>query len=114
MATVTSATCSRSRPATAPVNAIADFVGNRAIGLHIHDDAATPGRTTRKPLPYFSSAPFQNGVDMFIPGADPPDRTITVTNIPRGDRAAPQTLNVPNWASSGHAISVVFTDYPVD
>jgi pimeloyl-ACP methyl ester carboxylesterase len=97
-----------------PVNAIADFVGNRAIGLHIHDDAATPGRTTRAPLPYFSDAPFQNGVDVFIPGADPPNRTITVTNIPRGDRTAPQTLNVPNWASSGHAISVVFTDYPVD
>jgi hypothetical protein len=97
-----------------PVNAIADFVGNRAIGLHIHDDAATPGRTTREPLPYFSGAPFQNGVDVFIPGADPPTATVAVTNIPRGDRTAPQTLNVPNWASSGHAISVVFTDYPVD
>jgi pimeloyl-ACP methyl ester carboxylesterase len=99
---------------TKAVNAIPRFVENNAIGLHIHDDAKTPGRTTRKPLPYFSGAPFQNGVDVFIPGADPPNATITVTNIPRGDQSKPQTLNVPNWASAGHAISVVFTDFPVD
>ncbi len=95
-----------------PANAIVEFVGNRAIGLHIHDDAATPGETTFAPLPYFSSAPFQSGIDVFVPGADPPTETVTVTNIPRGDRDATQTLNVPNWASAGHAVSVVFTDYP--
>ena len=33
---------------------------------------------------------------------------------PRGTPTAPQTLNVPNWPSSTHSISVVFTDYPVD
>jgi hypothetical protein len=97
-----------------PVNAMADFVGNGAIGLHIHDDAATPGKTTKATLPYFSDAPFQNGIDVFIPATDPPTETITVTNIPRGDRSAPQTLNVANWPSSGHSISVVFTDYPLD
>lgn len=97
-----------------PVNAMAGYVGNGAIGLHIHDDAATPGKTTKATLPYFSDAPFQNGIDVFLPAADPPTGTITVTNIPRGDRRAPQTLNVANWASSGHSISVVFTDYPVD
>lgn len=99
---------------TEPVDAIADFVGNGAIGLHIHDDAATPGETTLATLPYFSEQPFQSGVDVFMPAADVPDGTITVTNIPRGEDDKPQTLNVPNWASSGHAISVVFTDYPVD
>ena len=37
-----------------PVDAITDFVGNGTIGLHVHDDAATPGETTLGPLPYFS------------------------------------------------------------
>ena len=98
----------------APVNVLADFVGNDAIGLHLHDDVATPGETTLAALPYFSTQPFQSGVDVFLPAADPPDGTITVPNIPRGDTDRPQTLNVPNWPSSTHSISVVFTDYPVD
>lgn len=100
-----------------PVNVITDFVGNGAIGLHFHDDAATPGETTLEALPYFSEQPFQNGADVFMPAsasADEPDGTITVTNIPRGDTDRPQTLNVPNWPSSGHTISVMFADYPVD
>lgn len=96
------------------VNAIVDFVGNGGIGLHIHDDAATPGETTLEPLPDFSEQPFQTGIDVFMPGAGVPDGTITVANLPRGDADAPQTINVPNWASSTDAISVVFTDYPVD
>jgi pimeloyl-ACP methyl ester carboxylesterase len=97
-----------------PVDAIVDFVENGAIGLHIHDDEATPGETTLAALPYFSEQPFQSGIDVFMPATDEPDGTITVTNIPRGDTDRPQTLNVPNWPSAGHAISVVFTDHPVD
>jgi pimeloyl-ACP methyl ester carboxylesterase len=97
-----------------PPNAIVEFAGNAAIGLHIHDDAATPGQSSLAPLPYFADQPFQSGIDVFIPGADPPDATVTVTNIPRGADDEPQVLSFPNWASSGHAISVVFTDYPVD
>jgi pimeloyl-ACP methyl ester carboxylesterase len=100
-----------------PVNAITDFMGNGTIGLHFHDDAATPGETTLEALPYFSEQPFQSGADVLMPAsasADEPDGTITITNHPRGETDRPQTLNVPNWPSSGHAISVVFTDYPVD
>jgi pimeloyl-ACP methyl ester carboxylesterase len=97
-----------------PANAVAEFVGNGGIGIHIHDDAATPGRTTLAALPYFSEQPFQSGVDVFMPASSRPDGTITVRNFPRGDTDRPQTLNVPNWPSSGHSISVVFTDYPVD
>jgi len=97
-----------------PANAIVEFVGNGAIGLHIHDDAATPRQTSLAALPYFSDQPFQSGIDVFMPAADTADGTITVTNIPRGDTNKPQTINVPNWPSSGHSVSVVFTDYPVD
>lgn len=96
------------------MNVIVDFVGNADIALHLHDDAATPGVSSLEPLPYFSAQPFQAGVDVFLPGADEPDGTITLTNLPRGDADHPQTINVPNWASTGDAISVVFTDDPVD
>jgi pimeloyl-ACP methyl ester carboxylesterase len=96
------------------VNAVVPLVGNGAIALHIHDDAATPGETTLAGLPYFSEQPFQNGIDVFMPASDAADATISVTNIPRGDTERPQTLNVPNWPSSGHSVSLVFTDYPVD
>ncbi|MGZ8762577.1 MAG: alpha/beta fold hydrolase [Acidimicrobiia bacterium] len=97
-----------------PVNAVAEFVGNGAIGLHLHDDAATPGQSTLAALPYFSDQPFRSGVDVFMPASDTADGTITVTNIPRGVTDKPQTFNVPNWPSDRHSISVVFTDYPVD
>jgi pimeloyl-ACP methyl ester carboxylesterase len=98
----------------APGNVIVDFVGNAAIGLHIHDDAASPRQTTLAALPYFADQPFQSGIDVFMPAADPVNGTISVTNIPRGDASRPQRINVANWPSSGHATSVVFTDYPVD
>lgn len=97
-----------------PVDVLPEFVGNGAIGLHFHDDASTPGETTLLPLPYFSEQPFQSGVDVLMP-ADPEGAgTITLTNSPRGDAARSQTLRVPNWPSSSHAISVVFADYPAD
>lgn len=109
----------------APVNAITAQVGMPVatgmgglafspIGLYLHDDKATPGMSSLAPLPYFSMQPFQSGVDVFLPAADPPTGTITLTNMPRGDTLKPQVLNVPNWPSSTHTIMVVFSDYPQD
>ena len=97
-----------------PVNVITDFVGNFGIGLHIHDDAATPGETSLAPLPYFSEQPFQTGIDVYMPSSPDGSGTITITNLPRGDASHPQTLNVPRWPSAENAVSVVFTDWEVD
>ena len=97
-----------------PTDVIAGFDSDDAIGLHIHDDAATPGETTLGPLPYFSEQPFQQGVDLFMPASPEGTGTISVTSIARGDRSRPQTLNVPNWPSDTGVISVVFTDHPVE
>lgn len=96
------------------VDVITDFVGNGTIGLHIHDDAATPGETTLEPLPYFSAQPFQSGIDVYLPASPTGEGVITVTNLPRGDTARPQAINVPRWPSLDHAVSVVFTDWEVD
>ena len=97
-----------------PVDAITDFVGNGNIGLHIHDDAATRGQTTLAALPYFSEQPFQSGIDVYLRAAPDGSGAIRVTNFPRGDATRPQTLNVANWPSSEHAVSVVFSDWEVD
>jgi len=98
----------------APVDAITDFIGNGTIGLHIHDDAATPRETTLTALPYFSQQPFQSGIDVYLPASPDGSGTITVSNLPRGDATRTQTLNVPNWPSSEHAVTVTFTDWEVD
>ncbi|MCB1015352.1 MAG: alpha/beta fold hydrolase [Acidimicrobiales bacterium] len=96
------------------VDVMAGVDGNGAIGLHLHDDAATPGETTLARLPYFSGQPFQDGVDVFLPADPDASGTVTVTNLPRGDESRPQTVNVANWPSRGHAVTVMFADHPVD
>jgi pimeloyl-ACP methyl ester carboxylesterase len=104
---------STSRPSgdVMAVNALQRYIGNATIGIHIHDAEASPGDSTLTALPYFSGQAFQNGVDVFMPAADPPDGTITFKNIPRGDTAKPQVVNIPNWVSAKHAITVMLSDY---
>jgi hypothetical protein len=85
-----------------------------SIALYVHDAAASPGDSTLSALPYFSSQPFQYGVDVFMPAADPPNGVITVQNSPRGDANKVQVLNAPNWASSKHTIVFQFSDFPQD
>ena len=84
------------------------------IGLHLHDDKETPGESTLTQLPWFSTQPFQTGVDVYMPAADPPNGTLTFKSIPRGDEEHPQILTTPNWSSSGHLISLFFSDFAQD
>jgi pimeloyl-ACP methyl ester carboxylesterase len=95
-------------------NVITSEVTNNPISVFLHDDAATPGETSLALLPWFPMQPFQTGVDVFMPANDKPDGTITLTNLPRGASDRPQTLNVPNWASTRHSVTVMFNDYPQD
>jgi len=97
------------------VNAMTRAAGMaNGIGIHFHDAAASPGDSSLAALPYFSMQAFQYGVDVFMPAAEPPNGTITLRNLPRGDMSKPQVLNVPNWQSSKHFISISFSDFPLD
>jgi hypothetical protein len=96
---------------TEATDLLADFIGNGTIGVHVHDAAGSPKDSTLEPLPYFSAQAFQSGVDFFIPAADPPDGTVTLTNTPRGKADAPQVMRIPNWISSANAVTVQFADY---
>lgn len=84
------------------------------ISIFLHDDTATPEDSSLSLLDWFPMQPFQTGVDLFMPASETPDGTITLVNIPRGDTERPQTIRVPNWASSKHTITVMFDDFPRD
>lgn len=94
-----------------PANVIVDGVGNQEIALHLHDDASTPAMTSLDLLPWFPEQPFQTGVDVYMPATAEPDGTITLRSHPRGNEDAAQVINVPNWASDDHRISVIFNDW---
>jgi hypothetical protein len=92
-------------------NVISDASENR-ISIYLHDDAATPGESSLELLPWFPEQAFQTGVDIFMPARAEPDGTITFRNLPRGDADKPQVIRVPNWASTDHNVSVMFSDFP--
>ena len=97
------------------VNAI-NAAGGAALSIayHMHDAAASPGTSSLSALPYFSAQPFQYGVDLFVPAADPPTGVVTIRNLPRGDMSKPQVLHTPNWPSASHLTMLIFSDFPQD
>jgi pimeloyl-ACP methyl ester carboxylesterase len=110
--TVSTTSAAGNQPAT---NILSRVTGDIA-GVHAHDNAASPGQSSLDPLTFFSSQPFQTGVDVFMPAAATPNGTIRITNNPRGNAARQQVMNVPNWASQingnqRQALLVEFNDY---
>lgn len=101
-------------------------ITKRVIGVFVFDQGAL------KPAPYYSNGvpdgvshlcipilpfyglSFLTGVDLVIPGTTPPDSTISVVLTPRGGGGETQVMNVPNWASSGDAVTLHFHDYLQD
>ncbi len=64
-----------------------------------------------EPLASFHGLPFMSGLDLYIPAASPPDRTVEFRLTPRGGDGAEQVINIPNWASEEVRTSVVFRDF---
>lgn len=97
-----------------PVNIIDPAIGDRRIGIHVHDDEATPAVSSLEPLPFFPDQPFQWGVDVYMPASNPADGVISVVSTPRGDQDHLQIINVPNRASDQHRTTLIFNDYIQD
>ncbi|MEH6565276.1 MAG: alpha/beta fold hydrolase [Halopseudomonas sp.] len=108
------ATVSGLWPDQPSVNILSAAMGPGNIGIHVHDDAATPAITSGDLLPYFPDQLFQTGVDVYMPATSPPDGHISIVSTQRGDASNLQTLNVPNWASSDHRISLILNDFLQD
>ena len=114
---ITTTSTSRGTEATGNILSPGEYpfgTGNGSVGGHVHDAAATPEDSTLELLPVIPVFPFQTGVDVFMPATDPPDGIISFVNAPRGDSSRLQVLNVPNWASDIHRISVYLNDYVQD
>lgn len=95
------------------VNAATCPIDHRVIAMFLFDknvDEVSDLTTMLFPFPYLH---FLSGADLYIP-AIPPDDTIQVMVIPRGDGSNTQVINIPNWASSEHTVSTVFNDYTQD
>ena len=59
----------------------------------------------------FMLLPFQTGVDIWIPATEPPDGTISFTNVPGKFPMFPESINIANWQSEDHRVLVHFNAY---
>jgi para-nitrobenzyl esterase len=84
------------------------------IGLFVYDEGADGVNNLTQPIPYYHAITFMSGVDLYMPAAEPPDGTISLEITPRFGDGKTQVINVPNWASSQHAMSVIVNDYVQD
>ena len=79
----------------------------KSTAIPAHDDEKSYPEV---PIP--ETLTFFAYVDLFVPGACPPNGTTRLTLIPRGGNGLMQVINVPNWASSEvRRISVQFNDF---
>lgn len=63
------------------------------------------------PLLPFHDQFFLTGVDLFIPAEDPPKNRVRIALTPRGGNGLMQVINIPNWPSDYHRVSILFNDF---
>lgn len=74
-------------------------------------DVGSDGTTDlTAPHPVLFALPFLTGMDLFVPATDPPDRTVRVAMTARAADGSTEVIAVPDWASSGHHVTVQFPD----
>ncbi len=84
---------------------------DRINALFVFDDGSDGVTDLSVPIPDVSALPFITGADLHLPAATPPDDTISVALRSRTGWGRTQVVNVPNWASSQHHISIQFPDH---
>jgi len=84
------------------------------IGIWVYDNRSDGFSDLTKIVYPFHRYIFQTAVDLFIPAADPPDGIISLVLTPRYGGGRTQVINVPNWASSKHRVTIQFNDYLQD
>ncbi|MDH4172014.1 MAG: alpha/beta hydrolase [Acidimicrobiia bacterium] len=91
------------RPDTSPRSAV-------NLAVFIHDDGTDGLTDLDKGVIFpFSFIGFLTGVDVFVPASPGGEDTIAITEVARG--ASTAVINVPNWPSSEHRVSVQFRDH---
>lgn len=95
-------------PATNPITKLVNY-------MFVYDQGADGVSHLGVPIAYYQALSFFTGVDLFTPGAYPPNGTVSVVLTSRTGGGKTQTINVPNLASSQiRTITVMFHDYSQD
>jgi pimeloyl-ACP methyl ester carboxylesterase len=92
------------------VNGVTAPEAGNSIALITFDEGADGVSNTGAQIPLGA---FLSGVDVFYPADADASGTISLTSSARGEEHE-QVVNTPNWASSGHAIGVLFRDWTQD
>jgi pimeloyl-ACP methyl ester carboxylesterase len=98
--------------ATCPVIKVPGYTG--VIGIFAYDRSLNGLTDVSTPIPTFFAVGFMTGVDIYMPAADPPDGTISLVLTPRGGGGKTQVVNIANWESLDHSVSVPFNDFLQD
>jgi hypothetical protein len=103
------------------INAATAAQNKRAIAIFAFDKGSDGVSNLAAPIPDIASQAFLTAVDLYLPAADQPqrnwpwcdddDRIITLKAVPRGGGGKAQVVNVPNWRSSAHRVTVLFNEY---
>jgi hypothetical protein len=83
----------------------------RVLAVFNFDKNSDRVSDTSAPLAPFGSIGFLTGVDNYMPASPDASGTIAVEETMRGNRRHEETINVPNWPSDQHTVSVYFKDY---
>lgn len=86
----------------------------RLNALFVMDDGSDGMSNLDAPIADLAGLPFISGTDLFLPAADPPDDPVRVEMVARAGDGEPEVVNVPNWISSEHHVSVQFRDFEQD
>jgi hypothetical protein len=102
------------------VNAVNAYASHMLVAYFIYDLASDHVTNLTRPVtdfPALLNTTFLSAVDVYLPGTTPPNATIAIVEIPRGDCGAMHGINVPNWAiinagnTFSESISVQLDDY---
>jgi hypothetical protein len=100
------------------VNAANAYASHMLVAYFICDWESDHMTNLTPPIPVPAlNTTFLSAVDVYLPGATPPNATIAIVEIPRGECGAMHGINVPNWAiinqdaSFSESISVQLDDY---
>jgi hypothetical protein len=83
----------------------------RVIGLFAFDRGVDGVSDLSQPIAALFALPFLSGGDLFLPATTPPDGTIRIETVARSGTGEREVINVPNWASSSHHVSVMLRDW---
>jgi hypothetical protein len=83
----------------------------RVIAVFVLDRNSDGVTDTSASLFPFNALSFLTGVDIFMPASSDASGTISFTETVRGTGGHTETINIPNWPSDQHTVSVYFKDY---